>query len=98
MCLRPGTALSAILSCRKKATPAPSPCMKEYDLKGKVVAVFGCGDSQSYADNFCDGIEELHNAFQAAGAKMVGYVDESGYSYGESKSVAGSSTSRLSVM
>jgi len=61
--------------------------IKEYDLKGKVVAVFGCGDSQSYADNFCDGIEELHNAFQAAGAKMVGYVDESGYSYGESKSV-----------
>eukprot|EP00439_Symbiodinium_sp_Y106_P045211 s634_g5.t1 len=36
---------------------------REYDLKGKVVAVFGCG------------------------AKMVGYVDESGYSYGESKSV-----------
>ncbi|CAE7655470.1 unnamed protein product [Symbiodinium sp. CCMP2456] len=61
--------------------------IKEYDLKGKVVAVFGCGDSQSYADNFCDGIEELHDAFRAAGAKMVGYVDESGYSYGESKSV-----------
>ena len=61
------------------------------------MAVFGCGDSQSYADNFCDGIEELHNAFQAAGAKMVGYVDEAGYSYEESKSVAGSSTSRVSV-
>ena len=61
--------------------------IKEYDLDGKVVAIFGCGDSQSYADNFCDGIEELHNAFQAAGAKMVGYVDVSGYSYGESKSV-----------
>ena len=74
-----------------------APSMEEYDLKGKVVAVFGCGDSQSYADNFCDGIEELHNAFQAAGAKMVGYVDESGYSYGESKSVTGSSTSTVSV-
>ena len=61
--------------------------IKEFDLNGKVVAIFGCGDSQSYADNFCDGIEELHNAFQAAGAKMVGYVDASGYSYGESKSV-----------
>lgn len=58
-----------------------------YDLKGKTVAVFGCGDSQGYADNFCDGIEELHNTFQAAGAKMVGYTDASGYEYSESKSV-----------
>ena len=87
----------AIPSYRKNATPAYGPSTEEYDLKGKVVAVFGCGDSQSYADNFCDGIEELHNAFQAAGAKMVGYVDESGYSYGESKSVTGSSTSTVSV-
>lgn len=60
---------------------------KEYDLSGKVVAVFGCGDSQGYADNFCDGIEELHDAFEAAGAKMIGYVDASGYTFGESKSV-----------
>merc|ERR1719456_430753 len=59
-----------------------------YDLKGKTVAVFGCGDSQSYGDNFCDGIEELHNTFEAAGAKMVGYTDASGYDmYTESKSV-----------
>jgi len=63
--------------------------IKEYDLSGKTVAVFGCGDSQGYGDNFCDGIEELHNAFQAAGAKMVGYVDASGYSHSESKSVNG---------
>lgn len=58
-----------------------------YDLKGKTVAVFGCGDSQGYGDNFCDGIEELHNTFQAAGAKMVGYSDASGYDFSESKSV-----------
>lgn len=58
-----------------------------YDLKGRTVAVFGCGDSQTYGENFCDGIEELHNAFQAAGAKMVGYTDASGYDYTESKSV-----------
>jgi len=60
--------------------------IKEYDLSGKSVAVFGCGDSQGYGDNFCDGIEELHNTFEAAGAKMIGYVDASGYSFEESKS------------
>jgi len=58
-----------------------------YDLKGKTVAIFGCGDSQGYGDNFCDGIEELHNTFQAAGAKMVGYSDADGYDFSESKSV-----------
>lgn len=58
-----------------------------YDLKGKKVAVFGCGDSQGYGENFCDAIEELHNTFQAAGATMVGYTDASGYDFDESKSV-----------
>merc|ERR1712066_731677 len=56
------------------------------DLKGKPVAVFGCGDSQGYGDNFCDAIEEIYSTFKAAGAKMVGGVDASGYSHAESKS------------
>merc|ERR1712014_109387 len=52
----------------------------------KPVAVFGCGDSQGYGDNFCDAIEEMHSTFKAAGAKMLGAVDASGYSHSESKS------------
>jgi len=61
--------------------------IKGTDLAGKPVAVFGCGDSQGYGDNFCDGIEELHETFAAAGAKMMGYVDASAYQHEESKSV-----------
>merc|ERR1712151_1437366 len=60
--------------------------IKALDLSGKTVAVFGCGDSGSYGDNFCDGIEELHDTFEAAGAKLIGYVDSSGYTHSESKS------------
>jgi len=56
------------------------------DLGGKPVAVFGTGDSAGYGDNFCDAIEELHSTFAAAGAKMVGYTDASGYQHTESKS------------
>ena len=48
------------------------------DLKGKPVAVFGCGDLQGYGDNFCDVREEMHSTFQKAGAKMLGQVDASG--------------------
>jgi len=63
--------------------------IKGTDFSGKTVAVFGCGDSGSYGDNFCDGIEELHETFKAAGAKMVGYVDSSAYEHSESKSDQG---------
>jgi len=61
--------------------------IKGLSMNGKPVAVFGCGDAQGYGDNFCDGIEELHETFSAAGAKMIGYVDASGYQHAESKSV-----------
>merc|ERR1712084_74135 len=62
--------------------------IKAADFCGKPVAVFGTGDSVSYGDNYCDGIEELHNTFQAAGAKMLGYVSAEGYQHEESKSVS----------
>jgi len=60
--------------------------IKAADFNGKPVAVFGTGDSVSYGDNYCDGIEELHNTFEAAGAKMLGYVSTEGYQHEESKS------------
>merc|ERR1711937_502464 len=61
--------------------------IKGTDLSGKTVAVFGCGDQEGYGDNFTDGIEELHETFKAAGAKMVGYVDAGSYNHAASKSV-----------
>ena len=36
--------------------------IKDVDLKDKPVAIFGCGDSEAYGDNFCDGIEEIGRA------------------------------------
>jgi flavodoxin I len=76
--LRSGTAWDDVLDT-----------IRGLDLKGKPVAVFGCGDSGSYGDNFCDAIEEVHSTFSAAGAKMLGQVDASGYSHSASKSDAG---------
>merc|ERR1712039_221203 len=56
-------------------------------LSGKPVAVFGCGDSAGYGENFCDAIEEIYETFKATGAKMIGSVDASAYTYEESKSI-----------
>jgi len=61
--------------------------IRELKLEGKQVAVFGLGDSCGYGDYFCDAIEELHDAFAATGAKMIGYVSPDGYDFTESRSV-----------
>lgn len=61
--------------------------IRELSLKGKPVAVFGLGDSCGYGDYFCDAIEELHDAFESAGGKMIGYVSPEGYDFTDSKSV-----------
>src|SRR3712207_1349183 len=57
------------------------------DLTGKVVAIFGCGDSESYSDTFCGGMAELYNAAKESGAKVVGEVSTEGYTYDDSEAV-----------
>ena len=61
--------------------------IKDLDLKDKPVAVFGLGDSAGYGDNFCDAIEEIHDVFSSAGAKMIGYVPTEEYQFEASKAV-----------
>jgi len=63
------------------------------DMSGTKVAVFGCGDSSSYTDYFCDAIEEVHRTFSEAGATMVGEWPCSDYEFEESKSVVGGAAS-----
>ena len=61
--------------------------LKAAGLTGKKVAVFGCGDSESYSDTFCGGMKELYDAAEAAGATMVGHVSTDGYNYDDSEAV-----------
>ena len=34
--------------------------LKNADLSGKTVAIFGCGDSESYSDTFCSAMKEIY--------------------------------------
>ena len=61
--------------------------LAETGLAGKTVALFGCGDGESYCDTFCGGMAELYQAVQKAGARIVGAVDASEYNYEESEAV-----------
>jgi len=63
--------------------------MSELNIEGKSVAVFGCGDQLSYAENFADATGELHDVFQNLGAKMFGYTSQDGYEHEDSKSIRG---------
>ena len=40
------------------------------DLSGKTVALFACGDSESYPDTFVGGMSEIYNAVKQAGANV----------------------------
>lgn len=61
--------------------------LKGADLSGKTVALFGCGDSESYPDTFVGGMSEIYNAAKAAGADVIGAVSTDGYTFDDSESV-----------
>lgn len=53
--------------------------LKKQDLSGKRVALFGCGDSASYPDSFCDAMAEIRDGLEATGCSFVGALDASDY-------------------
>ena len=58
--------------------------LKEADLKGKKIALFGVGDSVSYGDTFVGGLGELFQLIENSGAEFFGKVSTEGYDYEES--------------
>lgn len=61
--------------------------VKAADLNGKKVALFGCGDSASYSDTFCDALGKIYNDIKNKGCQIIGQVSPEGYTYDSSDSV-----------
>lgn len=61
--------------------------LKQADLSHKFVALFGCGDSDSYGDTFCDGIGILYEDLKNSGCTFVGITDIAGYTFDASVAV-----------
>ena len=61
--------------------------LKGMDLKDKIIALFGCGDSESYGDTFCDGMGILYEDLKTSGCRFVGAVPDADYTYSSSVSV-----------
>lgn len=56
------------------------------DLRGKKIALFGCGD-ETMSDTFCSGVGELHDRLVATGADFIGEYDTDGYTFEKSAAV-----------
>lgn len=61
--------------------------LKAAKLKGMIIALFGCGDSESYCDTFCDAIGDLYEDLQSEGCIFIGQVSADQYSFSSSKAV-----------
>lgn len=53
------------------------------DLKGKRMAVFGCGD-ESMSDTFCNGVGELYKRMLGTGVTPVGHFNADPYTFNHS--------------
>lgn len=61
--------------------------LKSCDLSGKTIALFGCGDCESYGDTFVGGIGELYNGIKQSGVRFIGSVDTDDYTFDDSEAV-----------
>ena len=61
--------------------------LQDADLNGNTIALFGCGDCESYSDTFVGGIGELYNGIKDSGARFIGSVDTDGYTFDDSEAV-----------
>ena len=61
--------------------------IKSLDLSDKLIGLFGCGDSASFGDTFCDALGTIYQELQGTGAKFIGTVSTDGYSFDTSTAV-----------
>ena len=61
--------------------------LQSANLADKTIALFGCGDSESYSDTFVGGIGELYSGIKDSGARFVGAVSTDGYTFDASEAV-----------
>lgn len=61
--------------------------LKKCDLSHKQIALFGCGDSDSYGDTFCDAMGIIYEDLKESRCKFCGATDPSGYTFDSSIAV-----------
>lgn len=63
--------------------------IKQADVKGKPIAIFGLGDQILYPDHFVDGMKIIKDEIEGCGARLIGKWQTEGYNFTDSDSVEG---------
>ena len=63
------------------------PELETIDFSTKLVAIFGCGDQEDYAEYFCDAMGTVRDIVEAKGATIVGNWSTEGYEFEASKAL-----------
>jgi flavodoxin I len=63
------------------------PELEEIDFSDKLVAIFGCGDQEDYAEYFLDAMGQLGEILEKKGATIVGHWPTEGYEFEASKAL-----------
>ena len=61
------------------------PELEDIDFNDKLVAIFGCGDQEDYAEYFLDAMGQLGEIVESKGAIIVGNWSTEGYEFEASK-------------
>lgn len=64
------------------------PELENIDFNNKLVAIFGCGDQEDYAEYFLDAMGTLRDIIEPKGAIIVGNWPTKGYNFVASKALA----------
>lgn len=61
------------------------PELEQIDFTDKLVAIFGCGDQEDYAEYFLDAMGMVGDIVQARGGIIIGHWPTAGYNFEASK-------------
>ncbi|MFT6328716.1 MAG: flavodoxin I [Bermanella sp.] len=64
------------------------PDLDEINFEDKLVAIFGCGDQEDYAEYFLDAMGMIRDIVEPKGAILVGQWPTEGYDFEASKGMA----------
>ena len=63
------------------------PELEQIDFSTKLVAVFGCGDQEDYAEYFCDAMGTVRDIVETKGGSIIGHWSTEGYEFEASKAL-----------
>ncbi len=63
------------------------PELDKIDFSSKLIAIFGCGDQEDYAEYFCDAMGSLRDILEAKGGTIIGHWPTETYEFEASKAL-----------